>query len=115
MMTGPNELECDFLGDLAADTHGIWEVFEFVRLHNPNADDEQVFHIGRDLLSNWAHQGWISISESPLYPSTISNVASALQELDQLGPIATRYFTNAPSIDLTAKAREDQPWLTRAG
>jgi len=27
-------MEIDFIEDLDSDTHGIWEVFEFARLHN---------------------------------------------------------------------------------
>jgi hypothetical protein len=34
MVAAFDACEVDFFGDLAADTQGLWEVFEFVRLHH---------------------------------------------------------------------------------
>jgi hypothetical protein len=39
MVSAFDALEADFFGDLAEDTHGVWEVFEFVRLHYSELTD----------------------------------------------------------------------------
>ncbi|SRR6266550_3090881 len=68
MVTPFDTLEADFFGDLAEDTHGLWEVFDFVRLHYPEFTDEQVFERGRDYITRWIDAGWIRISDAPLLP-----------------------------------------------
>jgi hypothetical protein len=78
MVAPLDKLEADFFGDLAKDTHGLWEVFEFVRLHYPELSDQQVFERGRDYITRWNDAGWIRISETPLYPSTISSLSERL-------------------------------------
>jgi hypothetical protein len=40
MVSAFDALEADFFGDLAEDTHGLWEVFEFMRLHHPALSDQ---------------------------------------------------------------------------
>jgi hypothetical protein len=97
--------EVDFFGDLAGDTHGLWEIFEFVRLHHPDLNDEQVFERGRQYLADWIGAGWIRISDAPLYPSTISSLSESLEFLVQHGSVATRYLENSPSIDITEEAQ----------
>jgi hypothetical protein len=107
-------VESDLLGDLAQDTHGIWEVFEFVRLHNSTASEAETFETGLALLRGWVERGWLSVSSTPLYPSSIRTPSEALSWLDRTGPSAIRYVPDAPSIDLSAKAIADNPWVAGA-
>lgn len=106
-----SKLEQDLIEDLAADTHGIWEVFEFARLHNRGATDSEVHAIGCDLLRSWIARGWIEIAKRPLAPTNITEFDAALARIDELQGDATRYWEGAPSIDLTEKAVTDHPWL----
>ena len=39
MIMSLTPLEADFLGDLAQDDYDLWELFQFVRLHNPEDED----------------------------------------------------------------------------
>jgi hypothetical protein len=94
-------VEADFFGDLAQDTHGLWEVFEFIRCHHPQVADDAVFALGRYYITRWADAGWIRISDSPLYPSTITSVAAIPRFLQQHGVAATHYIENSPSVDIT--------------
>jgi hypothetical protein len=105
MVSAFDAFEVDFFGDLAEDTHGLWEVFEFVRSHHPELGDEQVFERGRDYINRWVQSGWIRISDTPLYPSTITSLPRAMEFLRQHGAVATRYLENSPSIDITDKAQ----------
>ena len=109
---GLSKLEIDLLGDLSADTHGVWEVFDFVRSHHPEASDSEVFRIGRSLLESWAVRGWLILSATPVYPTSVATLVEALELVDRVGMQATRYFEGAPSIDLSDKARDDVPWLS---
>src|SRR5438270_170769 len=104
MVTPFDALEADFFGDLAEDTHGLWEVFETVRGHYAKLNDEQVFERGRDYITRWIDSGWIRISDTPLYPSTITGLSQAVEFLRQHGSAATRYLENSPSIDPTEEA-----------
>jgi hypothetical protein len=101
MVAPLDKLEADFFGDLAEDTHGLWEVFGFVRLHYPELSDQRVFERGRDYITRWIDAGWIRISDSPLYPSTIRSLSESLEFLQRHGLAATRYLENSPSIDPT--------------
>ena len=109
------EIEQDFLGDLAMDSHGIWEVFELIRGRGSERSDSEIFRIGRNLLQAWVERDWVALSASPLHPTTVRSLSEALRTIDELGPLATRYFEGAPSIDLTDRARNDVPWLSGAG
>jgi hypothetical protein len=105
MVTPFDTCEADFFGDLATDTHGLWEVFEFVRLHHPDLSEQQVFDRGRDYITRWIAAYWIRISDSPLYPSTITSLSEIPQFLEQHGLAATLYLENSPSFDITEKAQ----------
>jgi hypothetical protein len=94
-------VEADFFGELAQDTHGLWEVFEFLRCHHPQLGDDAVFTRGRDYITRWTNSGWIRISETRLYPSTITSLPQATEFLQKHGSAATRYLENSPSIDIT--------------
>ena len=105
MVSAFDPLEADFFGDLAQDTHGLLEIFEFTRLHHPQLEDRAVFERGRDYLARWIDRGWIQISDTPLYPSTISTLPDVLAFLQQHGLPATHYLENSPSIDITEEAQ----------
>jgi hypothetical protein len=64
--------EVDFFGDLAGDTHGLWEVFGFVRLHHPELSDERVLELGCEYLTRWIDAGWIRVSDAP--PSPVERI-----------------------------------------
>lgn len=96
--------EADFFGDLAEDTHGVWEVFEFVRLHHTGLSAEQVAERGRDYITRWIQNGWIRISASPLHPSSITTLPQLSEFLERHGSAATRYLDDSPSIDPTEEA-----------
>jgi hypothetical protein len=104
MVRSFDHLEADFFGDLASDTHGLWEVFEFVRLHYPDLSDEQVFERGHDYVTRWIEAGWIRVSDAPLHPSSLSDSAGLLAFLGQHGSAATRYLEDSPSLDITEEA-----------
>jgi hypothetical protein len=104
MLSAFDTLEADFFGDMMDDTHGLWEVFEFVRLHYPELADEQVFERGCTYITRWIDGGWIRISEAPIYPSTITTLSDSLSFLQQHGTSAARYLENSPSIDPTDEA-----------
>ena|SRR6266496_1106551 len=96
--------EADFFGDLAQDTHGLWEVFEFVRLHYPGLTDQQIFERGRDYITRWIGAAWIRISDTPIHPSTIASLSALSDFLQQHGSAASFYLENSPSIDITEEA-----------
>jgi hypothetical protein len=96
--------EFDFFGDLATDTHGLWEVFEFVRLHFPAASEAQVLEKGRGYITRWIDAEWIRIADSPLHPSTIKTFPALLQFLQQHSSAVTHYLENSPSFDITEEA-----------
>ena len=104
MVSAFDPLEADFFSDLAQDTHGLWEVFEFVRSHHPELTDQQVFERGRDYITRWIQSSWIRISDAPLYPSTVTSLSEAIDFLQQYRSAATRYLENSPSIDITEEA-----------
>ena len=98
-------LEADFLGDLSSDTHGVWEIFESVRLHYPGAADAEVFKIGEEYFSSWSERGWIEVAAKPLYPSQVKNLAEVASFFHQHGVASTRYCDGAPSLDITDAGR----------
>jgi hypothetical protein len=99
-----DKLEADFFGDLAAETHGLWEVFGFVRLHHPELGEQQMFDRGCDYITRWIDAGWIRVSDAPLHPSSVTSLSEALEFLRQHGIAATYYLENSPSIDITEEA-----------
>jgi len=104
MVSAFDSCEADFFGELATDAHGVWEVFEFVRLHFPAADETQVLQKGLDYIMRWIRAGWIQISDSPLYPSTIATLPALSYFLWERGAAATHYMENSPSLDITEEA-----------
>ena len=105
MVRAFDSCEVDFFGELAGDTHGLWEVFEFVRLHHPDLSDEQVFERGQEYITRWIDSGWIRVSDAPLHPSSASDPAGLLAFLSEHGMAATRYLEDSPSIDITEEAQ----------
>lgn len=94
-------LEMDFLGDLASDTHGVWEIFESARLHFPDRDESETFKIGAGYLSRWIERGWITVSDRPLYPSEVTTIHGLLSFVQKSGAAGTIYIEGSPSIDIT--------------
>ena len=107
-------LEKDLLGDLASNDHSLHEVFAFVRLHFPKANDVEVLRIGRELIVAWIERGWLALAGSgPMYVG-VSAVGDLPAMVDRLGADATRFFLGSPWIRLTSKARTDVEWLSPA-
>jgi len=94
-------LESDFLGELSSDTHGVWEIFEFVRLHYPDRDDTDVFKIGTRYLTRWIERGWIKVSDKPLHPTPVGSVDEILSFVKKHGVAATVCIKDSPSLDIT--------------
>ena len=105
-MSAFDTLEADFFDELAKDTHGVWELFGFVRLHHPDITNEHsVFACGREYLRRWIDRGWIRIADAPLYPSTIASASDIATFLEGHGVAATWYVENAPSIDISEEGQ----------
>jgi hypothetical protein len=94
-------LEADFLGDLSADTHGIWEIFAFVRLHYPGLDDSKLCVIGEAYLTRWIEEDWIAVADKPLYPTQVKSLAEISAFVRKHAPFASGYIEGAPSLDIT--------------
>ncbi|HRE84535.1 MAG TPA: hypothetical protein PLN52_26065 [Opitutaceae bacterium] len=94
-------LEADFLGDLAIDTHGVWEVFESVRLHYPGCDDSEVRKIGEKYLARWIEKEWIAVADKPLYPTKVVSLTEVMEFLKKHSVVSTSYLEGAPSLDIT--------------
>jgi hypothetical protein len=103
-------LETDLLGDLALDNHGLWEVFEFVRLHNSSAPSDAVMQIGLALLDAWVLRGWLAFrteSGTPL------DAAAVMASVHQAPNIAMQPSAGAPWLGLSQSAFETVTWLSR--
>jgi hypothetical protein len=100
-------VQTDFLSDLAQDTHGIWEIFGYIRLHHPNLSDDEVFQEGLSILKRWWKNGWIELSKKPIQPSDIRSIDEAFTLMNKLKAKATKYFQNAPSIDITTTGMQE--------
>ena len=55
-------IETDILGDFARDDHSLFEIFDFVRGHQPHSSDSEVFTIGRQILASWVQRGWLQLA-----------------------------------------------------
>jgi len=97
--------EADFFGDLATDTHGLWEVFGFVRLHHPDLSEKQVFERGRAHITRWIDAGRLRLSDAPLHPSTITSLSQIPEFLQRHGSAVTLYVDDSPSLDITDEAK----------
>jgi hypothetical protein len=54
-----NATETDFLGDLCQSEHDLWEIFGFVRLHQPGLQDTEVLRVGVEMILRFsAEVGW---------------------------------------------------------
>ncbi len=106
-------LEKDFLGDLAQDSHELWEVYEFVRHAQPDQQEDEVIGAGRKLLGMWLDRGWLKAVRS----RTNSNVLSGdefLAIVDKLGLQAADPKKGTILLQLTDQATKDVDWLPRA-
>ena len=108
------ELESDLLGDLVGDDHSLHEIFGFVRLHQPNAEDSEVLRIGRELVATWVSRGWLALAGNGAMWGATRSIADLVPLVDSLGVDATRYFVGSPWIQLSPKAYADVEWLSGA-
>jgi hypothetical protein len=93
-----SDLEIDLLGDLASDNHGLWEVFEFARLHNKSASPSEIFQIGKGLLEKWGSRGWLEFVSESGAPLNVGNAGEYVATLD---PSAMEPKANSPWIKPT--------------
>jgi hypothetical protein len=107
------ELEADFISDLAQDSHGLYEVFFFVRHHDPTADDGEVLRRGRELIATWIERGWLAVSRDG-GASPLAGVDGLLEMIDEHGVAGTYGFEQAPWIILAPQAYVDVAWLHRS-
>ena len=103
-----SSLEEDLAGDLAQDDHGLWELFQVVRLHSPSLADAQVLERGRDLIATWSVRGWLEAVDSSGKPVQVSSLVTLV---DQLGPQALQPSPTSPWIRLSKAAHDAIPWL----
>ena len=103
-------LEADLLGDMAQDDHALYEVFHFVRLHHPDAADDEVFRRGRELIRTWLQRGWLAVlpdgSSTP-----VEATDTLLGIVDAQGVAATYAFEGAPRLVPGHAAYRDVEWL----
>lgn len=100
-----DSLEADFFGDLASDTHGVWEIFEFVRLHYPGSDEGEVLRIGTEYLSRWIENRWIEVAARPLHPTKAKSISDVSAFIQEHGVAATVCMEGSPSVDITEAGR----------
>ena len=106
-------LEADLLGDLARDDHALFEVFHFVRLHHPDAGDEEVLRRGRDLVAAWLRRGWLAVlPESGSTP--VAATDGLLASIDARGIAGTYGYDGAPRLVPGPAAYRDIEWLAPA-
>jgi hypothetical protein len=94
-----DNLEADFFGDLEVDTHGLWEVFGFVRLYYGQLSEGERFESGLRYLERWNRNGWLRIAETPIEPSSIRTMEEALAFARSNGVSSMSYLANSPSFD----------------
>jgi len=104
-------IETDILGDLAQDDHSLYEIFEFVRGHHPQASDTEVLATGRQILANWVQRGWLQLAGEGAMWGAAKSLADLLPLVDRLGTAATRFFVGSPWLRLTTKAASALSWL----
>src|SRR5438046_1027610 len=105
-----SKLEKDVLGDLAQDSHELWEVYSFVRHAHRDQQEDEVIGAGRKLLGMWTDRGWLRAVRS----RTNSNVLSGdelLAIVDKLGPQAADPKKGTILLELTDQATKDVDWL----
>ena len=104
-----SRLEADLIGDLAQDGHALYEVFEFVRVHQKpgRADLAHVLPLGRRLLQTWIDRGWLALAPNPEGTARIASLDELVPLVDHLGALATEYFSGAPWLRLTERAGRD--------
>ena len=108
------QLESDLLGDLAGDDHSLHEIFGFVRLHYPNADDSEVLRIGRNVVQTWVNRGWLALAGDGAMWGAARSTADLVPLMDSLGVDATHYFVGSPWLKLARQAYADVEWLSGA-
>jgi hypothetical protein len=108
-----SDVEEDLLGDLAQDSHELWEVYTFVRLHNPRMSDDEVVAYGRKLVATWLNRCWLEAVKSRDDRSPLTAIA-VLATVDALGKGALDPYRATTLFNLSRQAFEDVPWLSRS-
>ncbi|HYK80615.1 MAG TPA: hypothetical protein VEU95_13355 [Micropepsaceae bacterium] len=103
-----SKLEEDFLGDLVRDSHELWELYGFVRLHHPNFLADEILRCGRELLTGWLEQGWLKVSKSRTDRSPLS-ATRFLAAIDKLGLNVMDADKGVFLLQLTERASKDMP------
>jgi hypothetical protein len=101
-----SKLEKDFLGDLAQDSHELWELYTFIRLHYPEFPEDKIIRYGRELLTEWVGRGWLKISQSRGNNDVLSG-DELLAMVDNLGEQADDPRKGTILLDLTDRAAGD--------
>ena len=108
-----SSLESDLISDLAQDSHGLWEIFEFVKLHNKGSSEQAALANGRELLASWLSRGWISLSEKSELRAGLARTEELLPLIDRLGADVLTASGILPWVDLSEKAFRDVAWLQK--
>ena len=106
-------LETDLLGDMAQDDHALYEVFHFVRLHHPDADDTEVLRRGRELVATWLQRGWLAVLPNGT-ATPVQATEALLAIIDTQGIAGTYHFDGAPRLVPGLAAYRDVEWMRPA-
>ncbi|MFH1157903.1 MAG: hypothetical protein V1721_03335 [Pseudomonadota bacterium] len=105
-----SKIEEDFLGDLAQDSHELWEFYAFIRHHYTNSSENEIIELGRELLSVWIERGWLDAHRSRSDTTTLSG-KQLVSEIEKLGQAAADPKRGTILLDLTDRALSDVKWL----
>ena len=102
--------EEDVIGDLAQDSHELWELYAFARNHYEKASDEEILKRGNELLSVWVERGWLKAFESRSSLVAIEP-KQLLIDVHELGQAAVDPKKGSILLALTDRASSDIEWL----
>ena len=108
-----SDVEEDLLGELAQDSHQLWEVYTFVRFHNLWMSDDEVVTYGRKLIANWLNRRWLQAVKSRIESSPLTATA-VLATVDKLGKGALDPYRATMLFELSRQAFDDVPWLSKS-
>ena len=108
-----SSLESDLIGDLAQDSHGLWEIFEFIKLHHPESSEQAIFNRGREIIASWLARGWLSLPADPKLRGGVTSENELLSLINHLGKKVMVASDELPWVDLSEKAFHDVVWLRK--
>jgi hypothetical protein len=106
-------LERDLLGDLAQDSHELWEIYAFVRSSHPNLENDAIVRRGNELIASWVSREWLKAFRSRSSSDVLSG-GELLAEIDGLGPQASDPAKGKIVLQLTDRASRDVKWLSKS-